>query len=263
MAGATQAASSAAVLSAPLHEKLRQKQHPHRISFPVSAFFRSCFSRRPIFQIALDVSSNANGVAISKLDTKSVEDVPQESPLPAKEATISAIMTDVANLIKLVDTRDIIELELKHLDYELVIRKKEALPPPVALTVASPHFATQAPYPAYASPSQAPPPAPSAAPTPVPAPAAVSPPAPAAQPASDLPRILSPMAGTLYKSPAPGEPAFVQVGDKVTKGQVICIVEAMKLMNEIEADQTGTIVEILAEDGKPVSVDTALFAIRP
>jgi len=73
----------------------------------------------------------------------------------------------------------------------------------------------------------------------------------------------SPMVGTFYGSPSPGAPAFAEVGAKVTQGQTLCIVEAMKLMNEIEADSSGTIVEICAEDGKPVQFGQALFKIRP
>lgn len=217
----------------------------------------------PTNEIAVDGSSNAVAAAAAKLDVTAAEDVPKDPPAAAKEATISAVMSDVANLVKLVDSRDIVELELKHLDYELVIRKKEALPaPPAPPSFAPPQMIAQAPYPAYAPPP--PPSVAAAAPAAAPAPASPPPPAaPVASPGSDLPRILSPMAGTFYKCPAPGEPPFVKVGDKVQKGQVIGIVEAMKLMNEIEADQSGTIVEIIAEDGKPVSVDTPLYAIKP
>nr|CAA62263.1 Biotin carboxyl carrier protein [Brassica napus]prf//2210244C Ac-CoA carboxylase:ISOTYPE=bp3 [Brassica napus] len=86
---------------------------------------------------------------------------------------------------------------------------------------------------------------------------------PATAPSSSHPPLKSPMAGTFYRSPGPGEPPFVKVGDKVQKGQVVCIIEAMKLMNEIEAEKSGTITELLAEDGKPVSVDTPLFTIVP
>ena len=73
--------------------------------------------------------------------------------------------------------------------------------------------------------------------------------------------VTSPMAGTLYRSPAPGEPAFVKVGSKVKKGQVVCIVEAMKLMNEIEADVAGEVKEFLLEDGQPVNPGTPLMVI--
>ncbi|RZR88090.1 hypothetical protein BHM03_00015610 [Ensete ventricosum] len=90
---------------------------------------------------------------------------------------------------------------------------------------------------------------------------------------SSIPPLKCPMAGTFYRCPAPGEPPFVKVGDKVQKGQVVCIIEAMKLMNEIEdwdnttpgvsylqSDQSGTVVEIIAEDGKPVSVDSVCLS---
>jgi acetyl-CoA carboxylase biotin carboxyl carrier protein len=174
-------------------------------------------------------------------------------------------MADVANLIKLVDTRDIVELELKQKDYELIIRKKEALPPPPAPqhSTQGPHVMAHTMFPGYAQPPPAQPAAASAAPSTADA-AAPAPVVPDAIPlAAEHPPMLSPMAGTFYKCPGPGEPPYVKVGDKVTKGQVVCIVEAMKLMNEIEADQSGTIVEILAEDGKPVSMESPLFVIKP
>ncbi|KAJ6683988.1 hypothetical protein OIU85_007661 [Salix viminalis] len=186
------------------------------------------------------------------------KDEPTEIKTP-DESSISAFMTQVSELVKLVDSRDITELQLKQSDCELVIRKKEALQQsaPVAATLAmQPHpqamfpapLPAAAPAPAAAIPSQAPAPA-------LPSPAKAS--------SSSHPPLKCPMAGTFYRSPSPGEPPFVKVGDKVQKGQVVCIIEAMKLMNDIEADQSGTITEIPAEDGKPVSVDTPLFVIVP
>ena len=71
------------------------------------------------------------------------------------------------------------------------------------------------------------------------------------------------MIGTFYKSPNPESEAFVQVGDKVAVGQTVCIIEAMKLFNEIEAEQSGTIIEILVEDSSPVEFDQPLFLIDP
>ena len=71
------------------------------------------------------------------------------------------------------------------------------------------------------------------------------------------------MVGTFYRSPSPDAEAFVQVGDRVTAGSVLCIVEAMKLMNEIEAEFTGTVREILVENGQPVEYGQALFLIDP
>ncbi|CAK8540701.1 unnamed protein product [Lathyrus sativus] len=175
------------------------------------------------------------------------------------ESSVSTFMNQVSKLIKLVDSRDIVELELKQAGYELMIRKKEALqPPPVSQQSFS--------YPAYpyhqASPPPPPPPVAASAPaSDPPAKAALA--LPAKSSASSHPQLKCPMAGTFYRCPAPGAPPFVKVGDKVQKGQVVCIIEAMKLMNEIEADQTGTIADILIEDGKPVSIGLPLFAIGP
>ncbi len=90
------------------------------------------------------------------------------------------------------------------------------------------------------------------APTPAPTP-----------PAQSLPTINSPMVGTFYGSPAPDAPTYVSVGSAVTPESVVCIIEAMKVMNEIKAEMSGTITEILAESGKPVEFGKPLFRIRP
>ena len=82
-------------------------------------------------------------------------------------------------------------------------------------------------------------------------------------PAETLPTINSPMVGTFYGSPAPDAPAYVSVGSAVTPERVVCIIEAMKVMNEIKAEMSGTITEILAESGKPVEFGKPLFRIRP
>ena len=75
--------------------------------------------------------------------------------------------------------------------------------------------------------------------------------------------IRSPMVGTFYRAPSPQAPPFVEEGDIISKGQVLCIIEAMKLMNEIESDVDGKIVSILVEDGKPVEYGEPLFLIEP
>jgi len=75
--------------------------------------------------------------------------------------------------------------------------------------------------------------------------------------------VKSPIVGTFYESPSPGSPAFVKIGDQVETGQVLCIVEAMKLMNEIESDAAGEIVKRLVQNGQPVEYGQALFAVRP
>jgi acetyl-CoA carboxylase biotin carboxyl carrier protein len=89
-----------------------------------------------------------------------------------------------------------------------------------------------------------------------------SPEAPAADPDAGLHLVKSPLVGTFYGSPSPGSAAFVSPGDHVTKGQVIGIVEAMKLMNEIESDATGEVVKCLASDDQPVEFGQPLFSIR-
>lgn len=75
--------------------------------------------------------------------------------------------------------------------------------------------------------------------------------------------VKSPIVGTYYESPSPGSPVFVKVGDQVANGQVLCIIESMKLMNEIESEVSGTVVSKLIENGKPVEYGEALFAIQP
>ncbi|XP_022744355.1 biotin carboxyl carrier protein of acetyl-CoA carboxylase 1, chloroplastic-like isoform X1 [Durio zibethinus] len=213
------------------------------------------------FKVAKDGSSNVSATppVKSRAPTAEEKDVKPSSDVSAPalptEESISEFLNQVSSLVKLVDSRDIVELQLKQLDRELIIRKKEALP----------QSPSAAPVAMMQSPSLPPvmPPIPTA---PAPAPYAPTPaPSPAAPKStkSSLPPFKCPMAGTFYRSSAPGEPPFVKVGDKVQKGQVLCIIEAMKLMNEIEADKSGTVVEILVEDGKAVSVDMPLFVIEP
>jgi acetyl-CoA carboxylase biotin carboxyl carrier protein len=211
-------------------------------------------------EVAVDGSANNTS---TKFEVPVAEDKSGSESTSSIASAASVFMADVANLIKLVDTRDIVELELKQKDYELVIRKKEALPPPPAPQHSSPgpHIMAHTMFPGYQpqaqpQPLQEAPSSPSAPAAPAPVPDAIP-------LAAEHPPMLSPMAGTFYKCPGPGEPPYVKVGDKVTKGQVVCIVEAMKLMNEIEADQSGTIVEILGEHGKPVSMESPLFVIKP
>ncbi len=104
-----------------------------------------------------------------------------------------------------------------------------------------------------------------AAPAPASVPAAVSE-APAkaeAAPASNLITVKSPMIGTFYRAAGPGKPNFKEVGDQISEGDVVCIVEAMKLFNEIESEVSGKIVKILVEDASPVEFDQPLFLVDP
>ncbi|MEO6803355.1 MAG: acetyl-CoA carboxylase biotin carboxyl carrier protein [Granulicella sp.] len=86
--------------------------------------------------------------------------------------------------------------------------------------------------------------------------------APAAEPVEVLHDVKSPIVGTFYESPSPGATAFVKIGDRVEVGQVLCIIEAMKLMNEIESDVAGEVVKRIASSGQPVEYGQALFSIR-
>lgn len=101
-----------------------------------------------------------------------------------------------------------------------------------------------------------------AAPVAAPAPAAAAPAAPAAAPAATGHVVKSPMVGTFYRSSSPGAAAFVEVGSQVKEGDTVCIIEAMKILNEIEADKSGTITQILGENGQAVEYGQSLFIIE-
>ncbi|XP_030452149.1 biotin carboxyl carrier protein of acetyl-CoA carboxylase 2, chloroplastic-like [Syzygium oleosum] len=251
------------------------RQNVGKISFPLYSFGFQWPNRKRL--TALKVKAKLNEVTAEKssnsgLDAKSGATISKESNGSAAKlgsekivpdaSSISAFMSQVSNLVKLVDAKDIMELQLKQMDCEITIRKKEAIQQPLAAAsvAAQPTPVSHAMF--SPPPSAAPIPALSAAPAGS-GPATPALPALVKQSSSSHPPLKCPMAGTFYRSPGPGEPPFVKVGDKVQKGQVVCIIEAMKLMNEIEADQTGTVAEILAEDGKPVSVDVPLFVIVP
>jgi acetyl-CoA carboxylase biotin carboxyl carrier protein len=143
---------------------------------------------------------------------------------------------ELRELLAVINQTDIAEFTLKNGDFELVLRKSSSsgeLPAPV------------------------PPPKPSAA-----APAAPVAPTPSPL-ASKLLEISSPMVGTFYRSPAPDEAPFVDKGDRVRIGQTVCIIEAMKLMNEIEAEVGGEVVEILVSNGDPVEYGQILMRVNP
>ncbi|HUJ11562.1 MAG TPA: acetyl-CoA carboxylase biotin carboxyl carrier protein [Verrucomicrobiae bacterium] len=87
-------------------------------------------------------------------------------------------------------------------------------------------------------------------------------PAPVAPPATDIKHIVSPMVGTFYRAPSPDAPSYIEIGQEVDPETVVCIIEAMKVMNEIKAETTGVVTEILAENAKPVEFGQKLFAVR-
>jgi acetyl-CoA carboxylase biotin carboxyl carrier protein len=149
---------------------------------------------------------------------------------------------EIKELIEFLAEKDIAEFEMERGDVKLRIKRAQAvLPAPVAAS-----------YPVTGAAPAPPPLAGSAS-----APAAS---APEKEEGIDI--IKSPIVGTFYEAASPGSPAFVKEGDTVTVGQVLCIVEAMKLMNEIESDAAGKIVKILVSNGQPVEYGQPLFKIR-
>ncbi len=164
---------------------------------------------------------------------------------------------EIKELIHVVRDTGIYELEVQRGENKVRIRSSSApanqelvLPPAIPVPVALP-----------TSP---------AAPVSMPPPSAVHPMNPSAAPPPPSPQeddrneiVTSPIVGTYYDAPAPGSPTFVKVGDRVELRQVLCIIESMKLMNEIEAEVAGTVVAKFIENGRPVEYGEALFAIRP
>jgi acetyl-CoA carboxylase biotin carboxyl carrier protein len=148
-------------------------------------------------------------------------------------------LDDIRQILDLVREHDLAEFEVERNGLKVRIRK------------AGREVAIVAP----AVPVPAQPPAPAG-------PAAQPPPVAATGEAVDLAIIKSPIVGTFYRAPEPGAPSFVNVGDRVRKGQVLCIIEAMKLMNEIESDADGEITAVYVENGRPVQFGDRLFAIK-
>ena len=151
----------------------------------------------------------------------------------------------IQDLVKMVNKSNITELSIEEKDFKITIKRKEE-----RVVAAAPVQVYQQPAPA---------PAPS-----VSAPASsASGGAPQKQEADNLLTIKSPMIGTFYRKPAPGKPNFVEEGDEVRSGKVVCVIEAMKLFNEIESEVSGRIVKILVEDASPVEYDQPLFLVEP
>jgi len=152
-------------------------------------------------------------------------------------------LDEIKQLIDFIRERDLSEFELERADFKLRIKSGatvQAVAPPVVMA-------------APAGPIAAVP----AAPVPTP-----SVPPPAAEVGEDLAIVTSPIVGTFYRSAEPGAKAFVEVGDSVRKGQVLCIIEAMKLMNEIDSEHEGEVVSIYVQNGQAVQYGERLFAIR-
>jgi len=145
----------------------------------------------------------------------------------------------IKKLIELLEESNVEELEIKEGEESVRISRGSRTVAPAQAV--------------YHQPPTAPVPAPAAAPMPETA--------PEAPPASTGHQVVSPMVGTFYRSPSPGSAAFIEIGQSVKAGDVVCIVEAMKMMNQIEADKSGVVEAILAEDGEPVEFDQPLLVI--
>jgi acetyl-CoA carboxylase biotin carboxyl carrier protein len=148
---------------------------------------------------------------------------------------------EIKQILALVKEHELAEFELAHQDFKIRIRKDAGAQAVVAAPVALPA--------AVVAPSPAPP-------------VAAAPDEPAVEDGDEFAIVKSPIVGTFYYAPEPGAPPFASVGDTVRKGQVLCIIEAMKLMNEIESEYDGEIVKAYVENGKPVQFGERLFAIK-
>ena len=156
-------------------------------------------------------------------------------------------LNEIQDLIKFVAKAGVSEVEIERKDFKIVIKaEKKAADQPIIVQATAPAAAPAAP-----------------APVPVAAAAPAATPPPAASDDSKLITIKSPMIGTFYRSAGPDKDAFVSVGQSVGKGDTICIIEAMKLFNEIESEVAGKIVKVLVDDASPVEYDQPLFLVDP
>ncbi|HAN46304.1 MAG TPA: acetyl-CoA carboxylase, biotin carboxyl carrier protein [Cyanobacteria bacterium UBA8156] len=151
-------------------------------------------------------------------------------------------LEQLRELIAILDRTDISELTLEAGDLRLNIRKREKDATPVPVLGGGAIAEVLSPAPSV-----------------VEAEAASK---PAAVPSTKLAEVVSPMVGTFYRAPAPDEPPFIEVGDTVRKGQTVCIVEAMKLMNQIEAEVTGRVVEIVVQNAQPIEYGQVLMRVE-
>ncbi len=165
----------------------------------------------------------------------------EELPFSQEETKPKFNLEEIAHLLKLIEEKNLTHFELEVKGFRIKIAKESSV-----------NSATQ-PGSWPASPSSSMPP-----PSPL-----LTEVQPQVEPQENLHFITSPMVGTFYRTPDPTSPPFVEVGDVVKKNQTLCIIEAMKLMNEIEADIDGVIKEIYVENGKPVEYGQRLFAIQP
>ncbi|MDF2680748.1 MAG: accB [Brevibacillus sp.] len=158
---------------------------------------------------------------------------------------------EIREIIKLIDQSSINEFKLETEGAKVTLRKSTGTE---TVVVSQPVVQAPVAAPVAVAPAAA---------APVVAEAPKAAPAVAVAEDANLHKIVSPMVGTFYSSPEPGKPAYVQAGDKVNASKVVCIVEAMKLFNEIEAEVNGEIVKVLVEDGQLVEYGQPLFLVKP
>ncbi len=163
----------------------------------------------------------------------------------------------ITDLIKLVSKSNLIEFKLKEGDTEISILTDKH-----GKSSASQSKPTQKEAPATVPTYAPPPPAPEPV-KPAPQPSEKKAPAAEEDAKSDYLEIRSPMVGTFYRSASPDKPPYIKVGDSIEKGDVVCIIEAMKLFNEIESEISGKVAKVLVEDATPVEYDQVLFLIEP
>lgn len=156
-------------------------------------------------------------------------------------------LSEIQDLIKFVSKAGVSEVEIEQKDFKIIIKsevKSKKDDQPIIVQAAAPQVVQATPVAAI----------------PAAAPAA---PAPVASDDSKYITVKSPMIGTFYRSSSPDKDAFVQVGDSIQKGSPVCIIEAMKLFNEIESEVSGKIVKVLVDDASPVEYDQPLFLVDP
>jgi acetyl-CoA carboxylase biotin carboxyl carrier protein len=156
---------------------------------------------------------------------------------------------EIKQLLEIVREHELSEFELEREDFKVRIRRQQGTAPVVTVTApaAAAHTASAAA---------------AAIPAPAPLPAAPAPALSSDDEEIELAVVKSPIVGTFYRTPEPGAPSFAEVGDTIKKNQVLCIIEAMKLMNEITSEYEGELVKVYVENGQPVQYGERLFAIR-
>lgn len=186
----------------------------------------------------------------TKTSTNGSKPVSQQSEKTTNSSTMKT--SEIRDLIEFISKTGLNEVDIETSELKLHVKRE---PDQKILKSASPVMTAPVPTVHHAHPAPAP-----VSPT---APAPKTAPVPEVSSAKTTVEIKSPMIGTFYRSATPDSPVFVSVGDKVTKGQTLCIIEAMKLFNEIEAEVSGTIVKISAENATPVEYDQVLFVVEP